>query len=213
MATSWSDWYAEVRPQAPQAPTVACDLALRNAAIQLCREGLLLQQDLTPINTVAGTSSYALTPSGATIIEQILEVQYDDEVIDPIQQSNLEREFGEEWETTQGDPTAYFSLDGTSVTLVKVPAVSLTGGLKVKVAVVPSSSAADLNDAIARSYHKAIAKGALAELLLSPNKPYTNFDLGRKMELDFQEACAIAHIRAHRGRTKARSRSRTIYGR
>ena len=56
-----SAWYDEVLAQVPGCPTALADWAIRQAAIEFCELSHAHIVDLTAINSVAGTASYALS--------------------------------------------------------------------------------------------------------------------------------------------------------
>ena len=206
-----SEWYDDVLPQVAGCPVVLADWAIRKAAIEFCDRSHAHIVALTGINSVAGTADYTLTPTAGTEVVKVIGVEYDGEDIDPISPRDVSRLYGEDWADLQEEPVHFLSQYGTSLKLIPKPATAIAAGIVPTVVTRPTAAATTIAEVIGTLYKEAIAKGARKTLWLMPKKPWTAFERGAKEEQDFFEACAVAHLQAHKGRTGAPTRTRNYY--
>lgn len=207
-----SSWYDDVMPFFPGLPTAMADWAIRQGAIEFCDRSHAHIEDLTTINSVAGTADYALSAPSDTEIVKVIAVAYDGAEIKPISPRDVARRYGDDWADLQEDPPErYLSQYGTSLKLIPKPATSVTGAIVPTAVLRPTWSATTVSRTIATPFKRQIAMGARKTLWLMPKKPWSDMPRGTKEEADFFEACAQAHIIAHKGRTGATMRVRNFY--
>ena len=111
------------------------------------------------------------------------------------------------WRNRTGVPE-YIGANAMSLMLMPTPATS--GMLTMTVALKPSPDADGIDDSIFDEYREAIVHGALARLMLSPKKPYTNMQLAQYHYQLFAIRVADAGMRAARGHTRAPLQTRIM---
>lgn len=96
--------------------------------------------------------------------------------------------------------TDFQVVDNTSLILNYVPSADRNEKLEVVVALLPSECATTLLKSISTPYGAGIAKGAVADLLMVPNKPWTNGGLASKYEIEFNRVVQSARNLAETNR-------------
>ena len=205
MAKVWSTFYPDVLPDLPGAPLPLVDHYLRNATIEFCERSKAWVADLTVIDAVAGQMEYALPlPTGAELVE-IKAALYLGEAITPKTHDYLADKYGD-WQVEVGYPAHYTHQTTDEVLLVPAPTDAATGALKIKAAVRPSPTAADVEDWFYSRYRLAIAAGCKALMASMTDKPWTNADRAVINAGMFDAAITKATQAAAGGFTNARPR-------
>lgn len=101
-------------------------------------------------------------------------------------------------------------IDNTTVYLHRAPSVDNEDGLCVYVALLPTSCVADIPVSIATPYGKGIASGALADILLIPNKPWTNPAIAGVHKLEFNRTVLAGKNLAQTNRKAGPLRAKSI---
>lgn len=213
MATNFTDWYEDVLPHAPGCvPAIALD-AIRKAAIQFCKETRIYQYDHPAVDVVATQATYAFVPPAGTVVTEILDAWYDDVPLDPKGRDDLGN-INSNWREWDGPRPIYITQDDErNARLAPIPSVSLTGGLKMLVALKPTIAATEIEDRIYEEYREEIADGALARLYISPKKPFTDLALAAAKAQMFRTHCNLAYNKAMRGHTRGVDITFTLSGR
>jgi hypothetical protein len=208
MTVALSAFYDDVLPHLPSLPPgAAIDLLLRDAAITYCRRSRAIDRDLTPIDIVSGTATYAFSlgaPPAGTEVVHVLRCAVDGVVLDPATQESLD-DWRETWRDESGQAVAYLRPDEASIQIVLTPDTGITGGLELRVALAPTRSATAVDDRLLADdiHRRAIVAGTLARAMLTPRKPYSNGELGVRHEREFNRLCLVGNVTATRGRTGA----------
>lgn len=217
--TAFTAWYDDVIPQAPGCPLAIALNAIREAAIDFCKGSLVWRYlAATAIDAVAAQQRYAIgtaatagTLPADTAAAHLFQVNYNGAALIAATPAQF-RGLSDTWFSDQGDPQYFTLFAEGEIALWQIPSAGLVGAIVIpELALAPSQAATGLDSAIYERYRKAIAKGALAKLLLMPEKPWSSPNLGEKYELDFNAACGSADARASSGRGQARLRTQTIY--
>lgn len=195
----WSDFYDLVMPDLPGCPFAAADSALRQSAITFCEQSLAWQAIHPDISIAAGTAQYAFASPEGTVVHAISYAALNGEEIEShggemsITTSNWRRKSG----------TPQYVLGGaTSLTLVPQPVAD--GTLAMIVALKPSAASTGIiEDTLFNEYCEVIVHGALARLMLSPRKPYTNVQFAAYHQQQFTIKTAAAGVRVARSHTRA----------
>lgn len=98
--------------------------------------------------------------------------------------------------TKDGTEFADYSFDLIDFVLNEVPEKDFR--LKVKVALKPSRTAADVDDRFYDVYADAVIDGAKARLMMQSGKPWANPALGAKYQADYEAAVTNAKIRMNK---------------
>lgn len=194
----WLDFYDLAVPDVPGCPLAMLDSALREAAIAFCEQSLAWKYEHPDIAVVAATTEYPFVPPADAVVHAITYAQFADKEIKAHTSEQNLRIW--DWRHQTGAPE--YVLGGiTGLTLVPTP--DTAGTLKLTVALKPSKDAPGVDDGMFDEYRQAIVHGALARLMLSPKKPYTDAALG----MAHQQQCAMqtgaAGTRAARNYTRA----------
>lgn len=149
---------------APGATRAAVEMLMLQVAIDFCeRSGVWNHRET--INTVAGTTTYALTPPVGGEVCKLDWVWLDGALVVPISE--------------QARPGAYpersyaYDFDTDSVELNASSVKTKTGGLVVDYWLKPDMLAS-LPALVTDGHETALVAGVLSDLFLQPNRPYTN---------------------------------------
>ena len=195
---TWSAFYDFALPDLPGCPVAALDIAIRQAAIEFCEKSLAYKTSHNPISVISGTAEYAFQPPDQTVVHVITYAKFDD--------TELQCRVGEygisnqDWRSEEGTPKYIF---GGMTALTLIPAPNVDGTLTMIVALKPSPTADGIDDNIFNEYREAIVHGALARLMLSPKKPYSDPGLATYHNLQFTILTGQAGTRSDRSYTRA----------
>ncbi|MDO6385581.1 hypothetical protein [Uliginosibacterium sp. 31-12] len=197
----WSSWLNDVMPEVPGALLPVVEHAIRRAAQEFFARSKVWKTDRT-ITPQAGVPEYSLSPSIDMTPVQImsagrLDIYMTDE--------DMQRCFGTDWRTQTGDPKDLLQLSPASVRLFPIPSED-GAPITVSVAVIPSDSATGIPDEYAVRYRDGIAAGALARLMKSAKKPYTDEAKAAMYQGQFEAAIGQAISDRASGFGRARSR-------
>ena len=142
-------------------------------------------------------------PVANTKVERIERAWYGGKEILPKTEAEL-RELYANWPTEAGTPLYYLQEGLESVRLVPYPSASLVGALVMKVSLRPSVAATGIDTTIWERYIDEISCGALAKLMVMPDKPWTNVAQAGYYGGMFEAAKDTARLKAFKGYTRAR---------
>jgi hypothetical protein len=178
MTVSLTNWEPYILPHIPAVPGPALEMAVRDAAIDFCRDTLIWKEWLDRISIAPLDKDYALAlPVAFSLygdIEQVYQVFFketgadDDQfaLLNPTTEDEMESYFGGGWMFSQAEqPSRYYisASDPTTLFLHPTPTVAATLGLLVRVYCAPLQTAQVLPDFLA-GYVNAIKAGALSRL-------------------------------------------------
>jgi hypothetical protein len=201
----WSDFYDMAAADVPGCPLAVLDAALRLAAINFCEHSLAWVYDHPDIPVMPNIQSYAFAPPAGAVVHAILRAEFNGRKIG-FSRAEVDRDISSRNNRT-GMPE-YMGASTTSLILMPTPGTS--GMLAMTVALKPSPDAFGIDDSIFDEYREAIVHGALARLMLSPKKPYTNMQLAQYHDQLFGIRVADAGVRAARRHTRAPLRTRIM---
>lgn len=200
-----ADLLASILPEVHGCPDVRAQQAAVNAAITFCRFTNCWKRDLDPMTTQAGVAQYDVSGAvsdgvlntllSGTVDHLPLAIRTRDELDDRLPY----------WRTYSGFPTTVFLPNGdrNTIQLVGVPdqayTVQLTASYK------PTPTATTLDDAVFNDFYKAMADGALAELLLMNGRGWFNPVLGAQHQAAFNAAMHDARVETDMGNGRSRN--------
>lgn len=194
----WSDFYDLLVPDLPGCPLAAVDSALRQAAIAFCEQSLAWKYAHPSVSVVAGTAAYAFVPPAGAVVHGITYAELDDKEIEShVGESGIRIA---QWRHSTGTPE-YVLGGATFLTLVPQPGAH--GVLTMTVALKPAPSSNGIDDTQYDEHREAIVHGAMAQLMLSPKKPYTSTQLAQYHQRQFAIKTAAAGMRVARSHTRA----------
>lgn len=198
--TEWDSWLNDVMPELPGALPPVVRQALLRASQEFFRRSLVWKQDLE-IQLLPGMAEYSLSPDeGLVPVEVVdhgrLRISLTDE--------DMTCHYGPDWRAAVGPVMAIYQTSPGSVRMYPVPAEPET--LVLSVAVMPADSAVGIPTDFADRYRDGIAAGALARLMRSPKKPFTDDAHGAIQASLFEQAIgrAIEDRAKGFGRTRVR---------
>lgn len=212
---AWEAFLPMILVQAPGVSQPLAEASVRDAAIEFCKRSLAWVHHMDALPIVAGVADYDLdVPDGAVAI-QPLDVWADGEPLDPAAPRELTALYGE-WRAETGTPLYYLHevLDGAvrQLTLAPKPIATVSNGLTARLALRPTKTSTEIDEAIYEEYGTVIANQALGRLLLMPKRPWSDAEHGVALLREFSSQCSAAQLRAARGGTRAPLRSRTVHG-
>lgn len=212
MATALSTLYDDLLPDVPGlTPGNFALKALRDAARELCDRARIWVIDYTPVDLVAGTAVYTLTPGSGMEPVILSYVEVNGKPIGSTTEDALDA-IKSEWRLDpDAAPQLYFQPDQARVQLHPAPDASATGGLVLRGSVKPSGSATTIDDALAINWDDAILAGAKARLYCSPKKPWTDHALSAKWQAIFDNYVGGADISRTKSFTRTPLRSTVVY--
>jgi hypothetical protein len=193
----WSDFYDLLSPDVPGCPQAAQEQALRQAAIAFCEQSLAWRYVHPDITVTVDTADYDFVPPPQAVVEAITYAKFNDtELSVNVSQDDMRVWH---WRDQAGMP-AYVLGGATSLKLVPNPDVE--GTLYLEVILKPSPSAESIDDDLYNEFRAPIIHWALSQLMLSPNKPYSNPTLATFHMQQYFSLAAAAGIKIARNRTR-----------
>lgn len=202
MAKTWAKFYDEVLPEVQGCPQALANYAIAKAAISFCEKSRIYRLDHTPINVVAGTSSYDWAPGTSLVVVRAEKVWYNAKPLEAKSSKELDAIY-DNWPAESGTPLYFLQERADKLILVPNPAAALTAGLTAKVSVTPANDAVDIIDWIWQEYVEEIGRGAKAMLMNMDSKPWSNPAKAAKYDAEFEADIGKANLRAERGFTRA----------
>lgn len=190
---------------------------IRNACVDFCEDSLAITEQLTPINIVANTHTYAIAPSVDPTNNRIVDILTaqitgQSRPMTPASEDTLDDLYSD-WRTTgRGTPGYYLSnLDRSNIRLVLTPAVSITAGLQIKVALAPKRTTATVPDVLLERYIDAITHRAKYRCYIMKDKPWSSPDLATWHLQQYNSRVGSVDIQAAQGFARARPRVKAYY--
>lgn len=184
----YSDLIDEVLPQLAADPSdPVTEQAIKRAVIEFCRESWIWQFFPDAQNVRSGTAEYDIEPPSGADVVTVVDVEYNRVPLTPKSVAWLNKEIPG-WRTTGAAVKHYTQIDTEQVILAPLPAENITNGLVMTVALQPSQKATGFPSWIAAQYIYQIAEGAMAKLMLMPNKPWTDMATGQDHRTRFEQA-------------------------
>lgn len=182
MATSPSAFYDEIRTNVPGAIDSIIDSNVIRAARQLCTEGLAHMVDI-PITPTAGNRTYAVASpvANTNVILLFKQAKQNGLPVYQRKRQDLER-IDANWAARTGAQCYGFMLDGPrSLIMYPYPASTDTGmqDLELRGCVAPVAAATDMDDDFAIDFREGIIAGALYFMLMTRDKPWTDYKLAQ----------------------------------
>lgn len=208
---SFSDFLPFVTPFAPSAPDPLATHYIRQAAIDFCQRTRFWRYvdefdvagDTTEIIAVPGQSSlFEIEKAWFQPTSESRWVELTKKPYAEIDQSLLDQEAN-----TYTLPNIISQIDYNSVTLV--PRAS--GKLRISMFLTPSYDAKSCPDNLFNNFASTIADGALSDILMIPEQPYTNPNLAALKGGIFNAECDRNFALNIRGQQRAPARAKSSF--
>lgn len=199
MTAALTEFITNVAPHVSGCPNSLIVDELRNAAIRLCEDSLIHREDIAPADITIGVDDYTITPPAQTRVVTVLTLYHDEKPLNGYTEEELDHlDYG--WRNGSiGPATGYTLLAPDRIKLNRVPEATITGGLVIKVALKPTETATVVDDVLYNDWQTALTNGALAELLMIPKKPWTDYALAKENATNFNFQIQRARARQSHG--------------
>lgn len=166
--TNITEWYNDIRIEAPAAPNPLIADKVRLAAIEVCKRTMVSRETLDLIDIEAGVKQYKIEPPSSCLkIWRVLWIHTITGVspLHPSSRTNLASR-GLDWERATGEAaTDWIQIKNDIIQLWPAPTLNLDEELQAHVAFIPDPRTPKLDDRLYFYYKEAIVAGALAKLL------------------------------------------------
>ncbi len=195
-----------INPYAPGCAAPTAYFAIRQAAIEFCERTRLWRYE-DEFDVSAAESESIVTPYGSVLLD-IERASCDGEPLEPRTVAWLDERMPT-WRDggAVGDPKYLTQLELNTMRIVPGKA----GTVKISVWLKPSQDCMDLPDFMVDQYREIIAHGALGRILMMPNQPYTNGDLGAGFMASFQGKLVGLSGKSVTGQQRARVRTKASF--
>jgi len=190
-----------ILPEVQEASLPLIDSMARRKLRDFCSRTKVWKSSITPLNTVANTQSYTMTPPAESEIVRIETVRYNGMILDPTTEEELDDEY-HNWTAMTGDPKRYFTRDGITLSLFPLP--SAIGQITARVTLKPAAATLQYPDMLYSKYLDAIVAGIKADLMLMPNVAWHNASVGAVYESAYEASIGNGSVDAFRGMSRAR---------
>jgi uncharacterized protein YbdZ (MbtH family) len=205
---AYESFLSRVLIEVPGCAEISAIQAIRDACIEFCEKSLVLVRDHDPVTVQQGVVDYDLEPPTGTLVIKIMQAWLDDAKLEPaapdqVRHAALYNRDYASYQSAASTPLVYVQKDERTVSLWPVPDKTYTNGLTMRVALKPTRSSSAVDDAIFEEYAETIASGALARLMISPGKPYTNPQVSGAHRLMFGQGVNVARQRSGHGHVRS----------
>lgn len=207
MAT-YEKFFPNILPEVPGAAETIVENAVRNAVIEFCEKGLILQRDHDPITLVEGVVDYDLEPPTGYLCVKVMKAWLENNPLDPlapdfVREAAVYNRLFTSYQKANSTPRAYLQKDERTISVWSPPEKRYPNGLTLRVALKPTRSSSEVEDVIFEDYAEVIASGALSRLMMSAGKPYTNVEMAAVHKGLFQQGINMARQRATHGHVRS----------
>lgn len=191
-----------IMPYAPGCPEPTALAGIIKAAQDFC-ERTRLWRDEDQFTVTPTSCNVVCAPQGADLFE-IEHASINGYTLEPISIGELSREMPD-WRDRQ-DTQGRWITQTEPGSVIVVP--RSTGTLRLATILKPSNDADQLPNFIFKDYRQVIADGALAEILMTPNQPFTAPDRAQFYSMRFESRLSELSTRSIKGQQRARLRTR-----
>lgn len=191
----------KIMPYAPGCPDPAALAAIVKAAQDFC-ERTRIWRDEDCFQVTPTSCNVMCAPQDADVFE-IEHATLDGQKLEPISLHDLSR-IMPDWREREEGAGKWISQIERGTVLV-VPRTS--GTLRLSTILKPANDAEQLPDFIAKDHLHTIADGALAEILMTPNQPFSAPDRAQFYSMRFENRLQGLSTTSIKGQQRARLRS------
>lgn len=191
----YSELLDEVLPYLAADPSdPVTENAIKRSVIEFCAGSWVWRHLPDPLDVVAGENAYDLEPLPGSDVASVLAAELDGVPLAPKDIPWLNKEIPR-WRTVAARPKYFTQVDTEQVILAAMPDANITAGLTMTLALQPSQAANGFPKWIFNQYLYVLAEGAIAKLMMMPNKPWTDIQNGADRRTKFE--AGIANARAY----------------
>lgn len=194
----WSEFYDDLLPDVPGCLPAVADKALHRAAEAFFRKTRIWRETLEPIQTYGDQAVYDFPVCCGAAFVKLEAAKLDSKDLNVLTAEKL-----------QAGAFGVGVLNADEVQLNPMPKEYQELVLHVSLTI--SKSAGGIPDVMYEDYADAIVAGALAYLMRSPQKPYTDFNLSQLHQSRFDAAIDDTKSKAFRARGRSKPRVKAFY--
>jgi len=185
---SLTSMHPAIRVNIPEVASLTLNRLFLEVARDFCKRTRAWKQDLAAFDSVATKATYALTLPVDTQLVDVLSVQYNAKALGKKTKPQLQRA-DNQWRTRAGTPIDFTREGISSITLYRVPASIVVGGIQAYVALRPALTATAVDDELYDEYSDVFNDGVLARLYAMPRKPWSSQALAGYHHRMYEDAC------------------------
>ncbi|MEY5145611.1 MAG: hypothetical protein RL745_980 [Actinomycetota bacterium] len=180
MAKTYDNFFSWVLPEVAGCPEITAIQAIRDTVIDFCEKTMIHQADHDPVSVTAKIPDYDLeTPVTGTRIVKVMKAWHKGEELipsapDQVRDPTVYNQRIGGVVPSYSTPKFFIQKDPNSISLLPIPAESVSSALTMRVALAPLRSSTGCDDQLFEQWVEQIASGAVAKLQLSSGKPYSN---------------------------------------
>lgn len=197
-----SELLPRLMPRVVGCPEPMALQALVDSAIEFCERSLVIRHTLDGFATIPEVAEYDLDAPYQQRVARVISVTCDGltlTAVPPTAPGEL---------VQLGLPNTYSTrYDGTTTVLELRPTPDSVKTIVVQVAASPTTSATALEDELVGRWFDALLAGATSRLMVTPNQPFSNFELAAMYSNMYRGEIGRAIAVGHSGRVQT---SRTV---
>jgi len=203
----YSDLLSEILPVLSADPSdPVTEHALKRSVIRFCNESWVWKYFPDPSDLVAYENAIDIEAPAGADVSVVMTVSVNGVKIDPRRPDWLDDEMPS-WQTKTGTPKYWTQTDTDQIILAPLPDVSIVNGVTMTLALQPNQKQVGFPAWIASQYLYNIVDGAIAHLMLMPDKAWTNLALGASYMERFEDGIAKARGDGVAGISRAPTRT------
>jgi hypothetical protein len=178
---NFSTLSGELLPYVPGVPDPVLEFQIRKTVRDLCSRALVWRVNVTDVPVVAETSTYTLVPPTDTEVVSVLQARLYRTAADLLEKMMIggAEELYAKYPTwpdvnRKSYPQLVSSLDPHTINVAPVPDDADTYLIKIQVAVRPTLTADGCEEFILQDFRREIFHGVLHELMMMPNRAWTD---------------------------------------
>ncbi len=204
---SFKTFFPDISPHVQGCPDPVMEFYIRRVCIELCNRAGVWRQELTPTTLSSGTYNYTLAAPFAdaevvALTGNRLYLTTADayRTLQMVTEEQARLAYST-WPDTvnTGEPAAIFQRDTTSFNVVPVPDDADTYELHLTATLRPTKAATTFEETVFYDNNSAIFHGVLYELMLMPDRPWTNEKMALIHGKHWAHALNSARARANKG--------------
>jgi len=211
MSTNLTAFYDDVLPGLKGiTPGVNTLKAIRDTIQDFCERTQIWRYTPAAVNSVSGTSEYAIVVPAGTMLSDILWATYNGEwpALEAKSISELDVLFPNGWRQEEGEVDFYYLTLDAKIRLALTPSSGITGAIKTEVSLKPDMTATSVDDILYIDWRSEIACGVKARLMGQAGKPWSSAVQAAREQADYMAGVGEAGYVADRSGTRAPIRTK-----
>lgn len=207
----YSDLIREVLPFLAANPSnPVTENMIKRAAIEFCAGSMVWKHIPDAMDVDANEPVYDIDVPSGSEVSCVISVILNGDPILPKSIDWLNNNVPT-WNTTPSQPLYFAQTEPGQIILAPTPSDNVAAAMNITVALQPSQNSTSFPKWIFSRFAYAIADGAVAKLMLIPNKPWTDLASGEYRLNQFNAAIASARATAAHGLNRAPIRTKSVH--